>query len=859
MNGGSLDASLGVTKRLAALSLAFLGLLALRGGLGTGLALLSPLAWLLRQARVGHDKHWIKPASAPLRWEPVFFAVLLLSALALRLVGLGTWPAGPGFVESVMGVEASALAQAPYAAHGTNVQAHFPTLLQYQGLAAARCFGWSLAALRSPAALWGALSVAAFYFFLRQITSPATAALFSVLFSVNVLQLTLSRLFFPGSLLFFSATATAALLLAGLRQGRWFLFAAAGLACGLSLHGYFPGRAVPPAFLAWLAWQAWAKPSGQAAPSWRLVACFALGCLVSAAPVLAWALAHPWAYWVVVGHYSGGTVEAVRRFAAALPDYGAMFYSRPDGILEPTDGLALFPLLQPDPLTQLCLPLGLLLCLFSLGSPLSVLLLGGFLLGLAPAAAALGYPAPCTRRALEVLPWCYAAAALAWDRLARLWPDGAAGRRARMGLAAVAAALCAGTVAWSLREYFIDIMERPSVRSAYNVAASLTGSQISAHPGAAVMASYGLAEPKDALLAYEPETGGRVLRSFHNFLLLDWPRDRPVSLRKQWVDFLDLDPGRDQLMLMEPALWVTWPLLQRLFPHGRGRVMGEARDYEAAQPWDAYAPDIDLFIYSVPKEDAQAFRGWADLSSAGPTPPRLDTGRPGFAAAQAGRSLDLGALLLRQQAGGGLRFSLGWPGWRLRIDGQDRTWGQSLALALGAHRIELRGRVPAGARGPLPLRMEDGRPGAEEALFLLPWDIRYGLRTDYLTGPGSPSAVAYDPLPFHRFTAPEAATAPYGVQWTGRLRLPSPGQWRLRVRPPFAARVALGGRTVFDSLSQPGSQAWAYASGPGALVPLRVQGVVQSGALAQATVLLEVEAPGEAVWRPLPYTWVLAP
>ncbi|HXC63980.1 MAG TPA: hypothetical protein VNZ67_06455, partial [bacterium] len=285
---------------------------------------------------------------------------------------------------------------------------------------------------------------------------------------------------------------------------------------------------------------------------------------------------------------------------------------------------------------------------------------------------------------------------------------------------------------------------------------------------------------------------------------------------------------------------------------------GMPHDAAAGQVWDAFAPDVELFSFEIPQADADAFQGWVDLATPGPSLRRLDTAGAGFGRGQAGRRLDLGALLLRTQPSPLLRFSMGWPGWRLWIDGKERPWMRNLDLGLGAHRVQLRGAVPQGAQGPLPLRMEAGRLRPEEGLALLPWDVRWGMQTTYLVGPGRAEATCYDPLPFHRFVAPDALPAPYGIQMTGRLSVPEAGAWRLRARPPFPARVSVNGRTVFDSLGG-GGESPVFHLGPGRPAALAVQGVVQTGALAEATVMLQVRGPGDLDWRPLPYDWVQAP
>ena len=796
--------------------------------------------------------------------EAAYVLGLAVFSLLIRLYRLDLYPAGPAFVESVMSLDAKELVQAPYSLHVREAQAPFPSLIFYQGLAAAQCLGWKIQNFRIPSALWGALSVLAFYGLLRQCCSRFAAAVFAALFSVNNLNLTLSRLFFPGAPLFFSVCATAAFLLQGLRSGRTLPFALAGLCCGLGMHAYVPGRLLVPAYFTWLVWLQWKGSRGLGfRPELPGLAAFGGAALLVAAPILWWASKNPDVYSVPIRQNSAqGLLAGLAEGAGRLPYYVRMFYTLPDGILEPTDGLALFPLLRPDWLTQVFLPLGLVGALCAFWKPLPSLLLGGLVVGILPAAVAGNYPPPCTRRALMALPWVYALAALGWDQSMAALRSAQAPAPLRRTLQCLALALAAFAVAASLHQYFVEIMGRPSVRSSYNVAASLAGEEAARFPKARVMLSYDLLEPRTSELVLSKDTAWRLPESVQNFMVQDWPGGRDPEAIKQFEDFLVFKEAGPKLLLMAPYLRSALPLLGQLFPDGSPEVLIENRDFDSGMPpWDPYEPFVHLARFAVTAQDVQAFTGMVDL---GQTPygpgSRIQVFAPGFAARWAGRRMDLGAVYVVQMQGEGLRFQLPWGGWSLRVDGRAVAWDREISLDAGSHALELRGRVPAGGEGALPLSLVAEDDPDPKAGRLIPLDIRYGMRAILSPLPGSPSArplVRFEPLPLHRFSSPEGLQAPFAAALESRIRVPADGIYQFRVRLPFHGRVWVGGKAVFDSL--PGGKAFSL---PVALQaakpqPMRVECEVDGLVHHESTLILDALGPQDQDWAALPLELVI--
>jgi 4-amino-4-deoxy-L-arabinose transferase-like glycosyltransferase len=842
----------------AGIALAALGVLAMPLAFWAGFGLLAAAGVALSLT----PGSGLTPSAPPTRWaEAAGVAGLFLFALAIRFWRLGSVPPGPAFVESVMGLDAKGLMGSPYTAHLSQPQAAFPSLVYYQGLAVAAKFGWGLATLRAAPAFWGALSVLSFYFLLRQFSAPATALLFALLFSVDNLHLTLSRLFFPGSLLFFSVTATAALVLIGARHGRFLPFLAAGLTCGLALHGYVPGRMVPGVFLVWVVGLWWfQRRAGVARFGPVHLLLFAGGTAIAAAPVLFWALAHPGDYWALVQHNGGGgLLNFPRWYLGNLPAYLQMFYTRPDGITLPTDGLAFYPVLRPDWLVQALLPAGLLLAAVRPRAPLSWLIVGGFFVGLVPAAVAGNYPAPCTRRALLALPFAYAAAALAWQRLADAAP-GAVSRRALWMLGLLLAGLAAP---WSVHQYFVGIMSRPSVRANYTVAARLMGRDAAAHPGEDVRLSFDLAEPGTIELVHYKDTSRRSFDRFEDFLLTDWGPQRPVTAYKQLEDMLCFPQAKPQLLFLAPYLQEAVPWLRTVLPGTEPKVLAERRESQAGLPaWDPFAPETHYVRLEVGADAAGAFNGMVDLT----LPPYAQPGgrvacwSPGFAQAHAGRRLDLGGLLVQPNAGADAELRLGWPGWRLEVDGKPRGWGRS-RLDVGSHRLRLVGTVPSGAKGPLPLTLDSNNDDLAAQGRLLPIDPRFGLAAT-LYHPGD-AAVAelhrHLPIPVQRFWPPEGISPPFEVRLDARLGPPAPGRYEVGIRPPYRGKIFLDDKLVFDSLRDGEAYSLPSDLGPKRAARLRVECRVDQEHDHVRTLIVDVREAGESGWTALPWDWVQAP
>ncbi|HPD19433.1 MAG TPA: glycosyltransferase family 39 protein, partial [Candidatus Goldiibacteriota bacterium] len=131
-------------------------------------------------------------------------------------------------------------------------QVNWSTFVFYLGLFFTKLFGYNIGSVRIPSAIFALLSVLAFYFLLRRITSPVTAALITPLFMANECFISLSRQFYPVTVLFLAPLLGAYFIIEGLHKNKWYYFLLSGLAVGYSLHGYLSGRPIVLTFIIWL-------------------------------------------------------------------------------------------------------------------------------------------------------------------------------------------------------------------------------------------------------------------------------------------------------------------------------------------------------------------------------------------------------------------------------------------------------------------------------------------------------------------------------------------------------------------------------------------------------------------------------
>ena len=172
-------------------------------------------------------------------------ALLTLFALVVRLYANGEYPVGVSYDEAVNGLEARNLLRQPTFPIWSDALSGRPTLHLHLVAAAFALFGVTPGALRGVSAVIGALTVPAVYLLARQLGGVPVAFAAAGFLAISRWHVTYSRLGFEAIVGPLCAAMTLYLLLRGLREGRWRLFAAAGVGLGAGLYTYIAFRLFP--------------------------------------------------------------------------------------------------------------------------------------------------------------------------------------------------------------------------------------------------------------------------------------------------------------------------------------------------------------------------------------------------------------------------------------------------------------------------------------------------------------------------------------------------------------------------------------------------------------------------------------
>lgn len=181
--------------------------------------------------------------------------------------------------------------------------------------------GTTLAALRLPAALFGAATVLPFYGLVRMVWGRNAAIAGATIMAFSAADVHYSRLALSNIVTPFFWTLCFFFLVRGLRSRRPLDWALAGLVAGLSEYGFYATRLLPILLLVFIAYMLIVH--------WRqfksYIVCIALlvaGYIVGFGPLLAHFATHPNLY---VGH--GASVLVWNHIPTSLEDLGAMWFT----------------------------------------------------------------------------------------------------------------------------------------------------------------------------------------------------------------------------------------------------------------------------------------------------------------------------------------------------------------------------------------------------------------------------------------------------------------------------------------------------------------------------------------------------
>ncbi|MBM4416744.1 MAG: hypothetical protein FJ033_00275 [Chloroflexi bacterium] len=178
------------------------------------------------------------------RWAALAVGVLFLVALGARMFRLGEIPFGLWADEAFAGIEIQRILSEPSyrPVAGAGPVQGLPAMAWYLSAPLVALFGPGEPVLRFVPALFGSLGIVAIFLLGRALFGATYGLLSAAILATMAWHVTFSRIAMQGIYSTTLNTLALGLLMHALKSGRRTLFAAAGLALGLSLQFYFAAR-----------------------------------------------------------------------------------------------------------------------------------------------------------------------------------------------------------------------------------------------------------------------------------------------------------------------------------------------------------------------------------------------------------------------------------------------------------------------------------------------------------------------------------------------------------------------------------------------------------------------------------------
>ncbi|HEX6513474.1 MAG TPA: glycosyltransferase family 39 protein, partial [Chloroflexota bacterium] len=220
--------------------------------------------------------------------------VLVVVGAALRLAALDHIPFGLWFDEAYSGLEVERILSDPsFRPVYVGGLAQEPSLLWYLMAVGFKIAGPGQLALRLPAALGGVLGIPAIYLLGRELFDRKVGLIAAGLLTTLVWHLTFSRLGFNVT----SSVALDALALfflaRAVKRGSWTAAALAGISLGFGLQMYYTSRLMVVVIGLFLVLFWLAQPRQRFGVMWRALAVACFAGVITASPLLEFAIQHP--------------------------------------------------------------------------------------------------------------------------------------------------------------------------------------------------------------------------------------------------------------------------------------------------------------------------------------------------------------------------------------------------------------------------------------------------------------------------------------------------------------------------------------------------------------------------------------
>ncbi len=716
--------------------------------------------------------------------EALAVAGLLALALVVRTWALGDLPYAihPDEIETGR-VAAQGYLQGPGAPVFSTLWAdiNLPALW-FAGVAAAvNLGGHTLAALRLPAALFGAATILPFYGMVRAGWGRAAALGGTFLLATGAVAIQYSRVTINNIVTPFFWAACFCFLLRGLQTRRPRDWVLAGLAAGLSEYGYYGTHLLPfilSAFAGYLL-----VLHGRAALRllglWGLTV---LAYLVAFGPLLAYYSGHPDLYFgrgagvLTWDHIPRDWADWARMWDTLWP----LFAQNLLGLSTQPDQSSVYaaPLLLPAQGALLVLGVALLLrqwrrpaAFLMLLSGLGVLFVGGTLVHGTPFIAhwTPAFPAFYAALAVPIGAWAAAIPARAWPRAFR----GPRPAHLLPGLLAAGILLAGALDVDFYFQYYQVTRPEFEIRAAADRWAAALGPDYRVRMVGRTWQPY----DAEALSYLLPGQDGGTLYNPAAELPLPGQAGRGLA----FAFFAD-----DEQYL---------PLVQDLYPGG---AAGAVQSHGGVHLFDTYV--------LAPAAAAARYGVWLEVQGRAGNAEQWRGQVPAFGAQPRGLTGSVRATWsagLYVPAAASYRLDVAGGQATLQLDGRPIALPAALPLGAGWHRVVLSADMLGPAALALQLGADDAPAAAPAAGTLWPWPATTGL-LGAVAAPadGAPPIPRVDP--FLGFTAagdpavagPAQQAVPVRARWTGDLLTSPAGGYQIELRTDGQARLAIDGRPL---------------------------------------------------------------
>jgi hypothetical protein len=600
--------------------------------------------------------------------------------------------------------------------------------------------------------------------------------------------------------------------------------ALAGVAAGVAMHGYIPGRVAGPLFAAYFLWL-WIAARDRF-PGWKAVGAFAAGFVVMAGPVIWYALvsgrSHYWHYVQSVNpNRDAGAWRYLSTMAEAAPVYLGML--RGPGDPTSAENLPYVSLLNAwagGPVI-----VGLLLALAGFWRPIPAFLLGYIVAGFAPSMLGGGFAHPTDRRVVFALPPLFLLSAVAFERLRLAFTTAwrPLGWVVHAGILGVGLAGLASGLHWYFKVYSVD----PSVLTYRNVRGHEAGIIVHQDPALPTVISPLVPGGVTAGILFPPKT--RFLKVVHP------------------EDLIGLPAGSALKLALDGGFSGAEQLIGKLYPGAKTESVPPPPGMDLPHH---FGPSL-LIKGRIPAEDLAAL---PDLM--GPQG-RLPVGailQPGVQGVWRG-------VFRLEKSGGPIQVGFDWPGWRISVNDRPVSPGARIALPGGFHRLRLQGKVPAeGGALPLSLKAPEGDLLQLGRLAGIDWP--WGWSAAIGKGDGRWGSAAMlerrEMLAVVHFYDEAAQIGnPFFARLSGHLKVPASGEYRFSAAIPTRVGIRIAGREVYDSLEDPFKpQGTPLRLTAGQAVPIQTLFWSSHVGSVDRVLRLMVQGPGDAVAKELPLTWL---